>query len=86
MSCAGCLCYYGLTLSSYLSLCLPLSLNFGLGLRSQVGEHLLSLLQNLEPFANCDAFQDAVGPTQDLHLLTEPAWRYSNLSQAFLDD
>lgn len=41
----------------------------------QVGEHLLSLLQNLEPFASSDAFQDAVGPTQDLHLLTEPAWR-----------
>eukprot|EP00904_Undaria_pinnatifida_P008473 jgi/Undpi1/4756/HiC_scaffold_18.g08109.m1 len=42
---------------------------------TQVGEHLLSLLQNLEPFANSDAFQDAVEPTRDLHLLTETAWR-----------
>lgn len=55
---------------------LSLSLIIGFGTPSQVGEHLLSLLQNLEPFANSDAFQDAVGPTQDLHLLTEPAWRY----------
>eukprot|EP00903_Cladosiphon_okamuranus_P014110 g13116.t1 len=47
---------------------------------TQVGEHLLSLLQNLEPFANSDAFQDAVGPTQDLHLLTEPAWRECGLA------
>eukprot|EP00752_Nemacystus_decipiens_P003518 g3245.t2 len=47
---------------------------------TQVGEHLLSLLQNLEPFANSDSFQDAVGPTQDLHLLTEPAWRECGLA------
>ncbi|CAM9755236.1 unnamed protein product, partial [Ectocarpus fasciculatus] len=47
---------------------------------TQVGEHLLSLLQNLEPFANSDAFQDAVEPTQDLHLLTEAAWRDCGLA------
>ncbi|CAM9293267.1 unnamed protein product [Scytosiphon promiscuus] len=47
---------------------------------TQVGEHLLSLLQNLEPFAGSDAFRDAVEPTQDLHLLTDPAWRDCGLA------
>lgn len=41
----------------------------------QVGEHLLSLLQNLEPFANSDAFQDAAEATDDLHLLPEASRR-----------
>lgn len=41
----------------------------------KVGEHLLSLLQNLEPFANSDAFQDAAEAMEGLHVLTEPAWR-----------
>lgn len=43
--------------------------------RAQVGEHLLTLLQNLEPFANSDAFHDAAEATDDLHLLPDATRR-----------
>lgn len=44
-----------------------------------MGEHLLTLLQNLEPFAGSDSFRDAAEPTEDLHLLTQASWRCGDL-------